>query len=53
MRWAISRFNLMRFRFTPLDIGYADLYEAVEHSHEVLSKTLWDKKKFKAKAAVT
>ncbi|MBG1233041.1 kynureninase [Aestuariivirga litoralis] len=45
--------NLMRFGFTPLYVSYADVYDAVEHLHQVLSKRLWDKPKFKAKAAVT
>ncbi len=45
--------NLMRFGFTPLYVSYADVFDAVEHLHEVLSKRLWDKPKFKAKAAVT
>ena len=45
--------NLMRFGFTPLYVSYADVYDAVEHLHKVLSKRLWDKPKFKAKAAVT
>jgi kynureninase len=45
--------NLMRFGFTPLYVGYTDVYDAVEHLYVVLSKGLWDKPKFKAKAAVT
>jgi kynureninase len=45
--------NLMRFGFTPLYVGYADVYDAVDHLHTVLSKRLWDKPRFKAKAAVT
>lgn len=45
--------NLMRFGFTPLYVGHADVYDAVEHLHAVLSKRLWDKPRFKAKAAVT
>ncbi len=45
--------NLMRFGFTPLYVSYTDVYDAVEHLHQVLSKHLWDKPKFKAKAAVT
>ncbi len=45
--------NLMRFGFTPLYTGFADVYDAVEHLHQVLSKHIWDKPKFKAKAVVT
>ncbi len=45
--------NLMRFGFTPLYVSYADVYDAVEHLHEVLSKKLWNRPRFKAKAAVT
>jgi len=45
--------NLMRFGFTPLYVSYADVYDAVEHLHEVLSRKLWNKKKFLAKKSVT
>ncbi len=45
--------NLMRFGFTPLYVSYADVHDAVEHLYAVLSKRLWDKPKFKMKAAVT
>jgi len=45
--------NLMRFGFTPLYVSYADVYDAVEHLFAVLAKRLWDRRKFKAKAAVT
>jgi len=45
--------NLMRFGFTPLYVSYTDVYDAVEHLHSVLSKRLWDQKKFKARSAVT
>ena len=45
--------NLMRFGFTPLYVSYADVFDAVEQLHKVLSKRIWDKPKFKAKAVVT
>ena len=45
--------NLMRFGFTPMYVSYADVFDAVEHLHEVLAKKLWNRKKFLAKKAVT
>ena len=45
--------NLMRFGFTPMYTSYADVFDAVEHLHQVLSKKLWNRKKFLAKKAVT
>ncbi len=45
--------NLMRFGFTPMYTSYADVYDAVEHLHEVLAQRLWNKKKFLARKAVT
>ena len=43
----------MRFGFTPMYVSYADVWDAVEHLHEVLEKKLWNRKKFLAKKAVT
>ena len=45
--------NLMRFGFTPMYVSYADVWDAVEHLHEVLEKKLWNRKKFLARKAVT
>lgn len=45
--------NLMRFGFTPLYTSYVNVYDAVEHLHVVLSKKLWNRKKFLIKKAVT
>ncbi len=45
--------DLIRFGFTPMYTSYAEVYDAVEHLHEVLSKRLWNKKKFLAKKSVT
>ena len=45
--------NLMRFGFTPLYTSYTDVFDAAQHLHEVLSKRLWNKKKFLARHPVT
>ena len=45
--------KLMRFGFTPMYTSYADVYDAADHLHEVLSKRLWNKRKFMDKKAVT
>ena len=45
--------NLMRFGFTPLYVGFTDVYDAVEHLYVVLNKGLWDKPRFKTRSAVT
>jgi kynureninase len=45
--------NLMRFGFTPLYTSYVDVFDAAQHLYEVLSKRLWNKKKFLTKQSVT
>lgn len=45
--------NLMRFGFTPLYTSYVDVFDAAQHLYEVLSKRLWNKKKFLRKHSVT
>jgi kynureninase len=45
--------NLMRFGFTPLYTSYVDVFDAAQHLHEVLSKRLWNKKKFLTIQSVT
>ncbi len=45
--------NLMRFGFTPLYTSYVDVFDVVQHLHEVLSKRRWNRKKFLAKQSVT
>ncbi len=45
--------NLMRFGFAPMYVSYADVYDAVDHLHDVLAKGLWNRRKFLARKAVT
>ncbi|MDJ0684232.1 MAG: kynureninase [Alphaproteobacteria bacterium] len=45
--------NLMRFGFTPLYIGYADIWDAVERLRIILETCAWDTEAFKQRSAVT
>lgn len=45
--------HILRFGFTPLYIGFADVWDAVEHLHQVLASGEWREARFNAKAAVT
>ena len=45
--------NILRFGFTPLYIGFADAWDAVEHLHQVLATEEWREARFSKKAAVT
>jgi kynureninase len=45
--------NLMRFGFTPLYIGFVEVWDAVEHLRQVLSTKEWQKPEFNRKGAVT
>ncbi len=45
--------DMMRFGFTPLYVSYTDVFDAVDRLAKIMNKNLWDKPKFKAKAAVT
>jgi kynureninase len=45
--------NIMRFGFTPLYIGSADVSTAVGIMADVLERKLWDRPEYKTKAAVT
>jgi kynureninase len=43
----------LRFGFTPLYIGYEDVWNAVEHLLQVLQSGEWQQPQFNAKHAVT
>ena len=45
--------NLLRFGFTPLYLGFAEVWDAVEHLHQVLSTKEWDEPRFQKAGAVT
>jgi len=45
--------HILRFGFTPLYIGFADVYDAVEQLRQVLASGEWKQAQFNQKAAVT
>ncbi len=45
--------DILRFGFTPLYIGYADVWHAVEHLHQVMASSEWQDARFAQKHAVT
>ena len=45
--------DIMRFGFTPLYIGFEDVWHAVEHLHQVLVSEAWKRPEFNQKQAVT
>ncbi|MCV2352003.1 kynureninase [Paucibacter sp. Y2R2-4] len=45
--------HILRFGFTPLYIGFADVFDAVEHLHQVLSLKEWQRPEFQKQGAVT
>ena len=45
--------HILRFGFTPLYVGFADVFDAVEHLHQVLSTQEWREPRFMAKGKVT
>ena len=45
--------NLLRFGFTPLYLGFAEVWDAVEHLRQVLSAKEWQEPRFQKKGAVT
>ncbi|MEZ5662848.1 MAG: kynureninase [Burkholderiaceae bacterium] len=45
--------DILRFGFTPLYIGYEDVWHAVEHLKQVLESGEWQRPEFKRKHAVT
>lgn len=45
--------HILRFGFTPLYLGFADVWDAVEHMREVLASNEWKQSRFNQKASVT
>jgi len=45
--------HILRFGFTPLYIGFADVYAAVEHLYQVLQTEEWQRPEFARQGAVT
>ncbi|APW43388.1 kynureninase [Rhodoferax saidenbachensis] len=45
--------DILRFGFTPLYVGYEDVWNAVEHLRQVLETEEWKKPEFNQKHAVT
>jgi kynureninase len=45
--------DVARFGLTPLYLGYADLFEAVERLHTVMSEETWRAPRFNQRLAVT
>ena len=45
--------DILRFGFTPLYIGFVDVWHAVEHLKQVLESGEWQRPEFNRKHAVT
>ena len=45
--------DILRFGFTPLYTGFADVWNAVEHLRQVLAGGEWERPEFNQKHAVT
>jgi kynureninase len=45
--------DILRFGFTPLYVGYEDVWRAVAVLRDVLASGAWDRPEFRARAAVT
>ncbi len=45
--------HILRFGFTPLYIGFAEVWDAVEHLRQVLASGEWQEARFNEKSAVT
>jgi kynureninase len=45
--------DVLRFGFTPLYIGEADVMRAVAVLEDVMSNALWDRDEYRRRAAVT
>ncbi len=48
-----ARADILRFGFTPLYTGFTDVWQAVEHLHQVLESGEWRNSEFKRQNAVT
>jgi kynureninase len=45
--------DILRFGFTPLYVGFADVWDAVEHLRQVMDSGQWREDRFQLRAAVT
>jgi len=45
--------DILRFGFTPLYIGFVDVWNAVEFLREIMETGAWDREEFHIRAAVT
>jgi len=45
--------DILRFGFTPLYIGFEDVWQAVEHLRQVLDSGEWQRPEFNRQHAVT
>jgi kynureninase len=45
--------NILRFGFTPLYLGYVELWDAVATLKEILAQRAWDRPEYHARATVT
>ena len=45
--------DILRFGFTPLYLGFEDVWHAVEHLHQVLETGEWTQAQYNQKRAVT
>ena len=45
--------DILRFGLTPLYVGYADIWDAVDRLREVMATGLWQESRFHVRAAVT
>jgi kynureninase len=45
--------DTLRFGFAPLYVGYADVWDAVQALHQVLSGREWQRTEFQTREAVT
>jgi kynureninase len=50
---SVDRLDILRFGFTPLYVGYADVWQAVEHLRQVLVGGEWQRPEFNRKNVVT
>jgi kynureninase len=45
--------DILRFGFTPLYVGYVEMWDAVEILREIMAERAWDRPKYHARATVT
>ncbi len=45
--------NVLRFGFTPVNLRFVEVWDAVEHLHDVLTDQVWQQDRFQQRARVT